>query len=843
MAYREGFAPWVIASGGKRWHGQSEAEAFRDRLVELGVPIERVLPELDSLNTRENARYVAELARERGFHQLGVVTCDWHMARALAAFAGRGVTCISLPAICPGDVRAAQGRAERIRMLSDRLLRSLERLGLVIVVLLAITGGIGCQRKSAPQSNPPESAAAPISSVTQSELLASIRRAEYDRREAAISEAMTSSAEVTVRRAAAEALARSSTPRALERLLPLLADDDALVVSFAAFGSSSACPARAKEVTAALSLAAARLFATRRLSAEPALVPALARSLGRCASEEAERALRAWLSLPGVPERAAALGLGELGGRRGSLDEASLVALLDRAARVAEPLDGALYAFERVTPPEGPLRDRLTEVAARALSRTNAEHGFALRALGHVQATEPLARATRSDELSPAERAAAARELASSGAPGQRALEAALADVVPADPAARNALPSDPSFPVVLSVLEGMSTRPGPGRPMLEALRALEVPSSDPARARRAVLLRCAAARLLSLGAPRWEELDACDPDPKRRRSKLATIAVLDGEKLRGDAAKRYRALASDEDPVVREAALLLLGRHREVQDAPELVAQALSARAPGVAATAAQIIAEHPERVARRTANEGSSDAPTKAPDSRVGSALAEALRADHPSASVGVRTRLIDAVAALGLLAPLQDVERACVDPSATVRAHAERALTALGRDRRCSTPGEPARAFEELSHLAARPVRLSFDTDIGELELELDPSTTPLAVTRVLDLARSGFYDGLEIHRVVPGFVVQFGDPGGDGYGGAARPTLPSELGPAEFQAGDVGMAEAGPDTGSSQLFVTLGRFPHLDGQSTRIGRALPGWERLVPGDRIRKVHVQP
>jgi cyclophilin family peptidyl-prolyl cis-trans isomerase len=93
-------------------------------------------------------------------------------------------------------------------------------------------------------------------------------------------------------------------------------------------------------------------------------------------------------------------------------------------------------------------------------------------------------------------------------------------------------------------------------------------------------------------------------------------------------------------------------------------------------------------------------------------------------------------------------------------------------------------------------------------------------------------------MRVHRVVPGFVVQLGDPDGDGYGGSDRPPLRCETSPAAFEAGMVGIALAGRDTGSSQFFVTLAREPHLDGDYALVGRAGPGWERLVEGDVVRK-----
>ena len=89
---------------------------------------------------------------------------------------------------------------------------------------------------------------------------------------------------------------------------------------------------------------------------------------------------------------------------------------------------------------------------------------------------------------------------------------------------------------------------------------------------------------------------------------------------------------------------------------------------------------------------------------------------------------------------------------------------------------------------------------------------------------------------MHRVVPGFVAQFGDPSGDGYGGDEQPPLRCETSPIAFGVGSVGIALAGRDTGASQLFVTLGRYPHLDGEYAWLGEAGPGWDRIAAGDRI-------
>jgi cyclophilin family peptidyl-prolyl cis-trans isomerase len=113
--------------------------------------------------------------------------------------------------------------------------------------------------------------------------------------------------------------------------------------------------------------------------------------------------------------------------------------------------------------------------------------------------------------------------------------------------------------------------------------------------------------------------------------------------------------------------------------------------------------------------------------------------------------------------------------------------------------------------------------------------------VAVARLVGLARSGFYTGLSFHRVVPGFVAQLGDRGGDGYGGSGA-LLRCETAPVPFAPLDVGVALAGRDTGSSQLFVTLTRSPHLDGEYAWIGRADGDWSAVAEGDVIRAVRIQ-
>ena len=109
------------------------------------------------------------------------------------------------------------------------------------------------------------------------------------------------------------------------------------------------------------------------------------------------------------------------------------------------------------------------------------------------------------------------------------------------------------------------------------------------------------------------------------------------------------------------------------------------------------------------------------------------------------------------------------------------------------------------------------------------------------RVRVLAGQHFYDGLLFHRVVPDFVIQAGDPRGDGYGGPGY-VLGDEINRLRYRRGILGMALAGPDTGGSQFFITLSPQPHLDGTYTAFGEVVAGAEVLDTiqvGDRIESI----
>jgi cyclophilin family peptidyl-prolyl cis-trans isomerase len=354
-------------------------------------------------------------------------------------------------------------------------------------------------------------------------------------------------------------------------------------------------------------------------------------------------------------------------------------------------------------------------------------------------------------------------------------------------------------------------------------------------------MLRCRAAALLAGRASANVRLLSCDPSPagQQREGGLALLQVLGRGPLDGARATRFLELARSSDRVVREAALELLSSHEEVPQIPELLARALSAPEAGVRATAAKVLARYPSRAEMASAAGEEAQSATKPAHPKVVQALTRAIGEAGQTQNIELQSALLDAAASLELLGAKPALERACASTNPTLRKHAELGLAALGdRGHRCPN----VVATETWTGAPPAALELEFDTDAGPLTITLQGDRSPFAVARFVELARAGFYDGLQVHRVVPGFVAQFGDPDGDGFGAPESPPLRCQLGFDRFEAGSVGVALAGRDTGSSQFFVTLRESPHLTGEYSLVGQAGPGWDRLVSGDRILKVRVR-
>ena len=137
------------------------------------------------------------------------------------------------------------------------------------------------------------------------------------------------------------------------------------------------------------------------------------------------------------------------------------------------------------------------------------------------------------------------------------------------------------------------------------------------------------------------------------------------------------------------------------------------------------------------------------------------------------------------------------------------------------------------------------LVIDTDYGPIEAEFYPQDAPKTVARITELAQKGFYNGLTFHRVVPGFVVQGGDPSGNGTGGSGV-KLSAEFNAHEHVEGSLAMARsADPNSADSQFYISLGRHPHLDRNYTVFGKVTKGIEavrQIKQGDKMKTVTVR-
>jgi cyclophilin family peptidyl-prolyl cis-trans isomerase/HEAT repeat protein len=138
----------------------------------------------------------------------------------------------------------------------------------------------------------------------------------------------------------------------------------------------------------------------------------------------------------------------------------------------------------------------------------------------------------------------------------------------------------------------------------------------------------------------------------------------------------------------------------------------------------------------------------------------------------------------------------------------------------------------------------VKAVFTTVKGTFTIDLLPEDAPLTVDNFIKLARSRYFNGLEVHRVVPNFVMQDGDPRGDGNGGPGW-SLRCEVNMIPYDRGAVGMALSGKDTGASQWFVTHSPQPHLDGGYTVFGKVnekdMKVVDNIVRGDKIISVKI--
>ena len=136
-------------------------------------------------------------------------------------------------------------------------------------------------------------------------------------------------------------------------------------------------------------------------------------------------------------------------------------------------------------------------------------------------------------------------------------------------------------------------------------------------------------------------------------------------------------------------------------------------------------------------------------------------------------------------------------------------------------------------------------TIDTDRGPIKLELYPDKAPLTVANFVNLAKRGYYDGLNFHRVINDFMIQGGCPQGRGTGGPGYKFEDETRNGVPHQRGSLSMANAGPNTNGSQFFITHIKTDWLDGKHTVFGQVLEGQDivdSVRQGDAIKSIRIE-
>jgi len=228
---------------------------------------------------------------------------------------------------------------------------------------------------------------------------------------------------------------------------------------------------------------------------------------------------------------------------------------------------------------------------------------------------------------------------------------------------------------------------------------------------------------------------------------------------------------------------------------------------------------------------------------------ALKEAYTAGEPDAAYGARAAAVSALASYGSPEAIEGVRAALADKDWAVRVRAAELMAKLDpsgdyQQMIRPVPSAPIARYDDPA-LAVPPTspHVFIETAKGTIEFELAVLDAPQTTRSFITLARKGFFNGLQVHRVVPNFVMQDGDPRGDGEGGPGY-SIRDELNERPYLRGTVGMALSWKDTGGSQFFITHSPQPHLDARYTAFGQVVNGMDvvdRIQVGDTIQRIRV--
>jgi cyclophilin family peptidyl-prolyl cis-trans isomerase/HEAT repeat protein len=314
--------------------------------------------------------------------------------------------------------------------------------------------------------------------------------------------------------------------------------------------------------------------------------------------------------------------------------------------------------------------------------------------------------------------------------------------------------------------------------------------------------------------------LSGMEPDP--HWTVRVAIADVLGQLPADVAVERLRAMLDDQDKRVIPAVIAGLARLKAPDMEPLLRAQ-LKAADTGIRAAAAGAFAD------------------VKVPGGPA--ALRDAYRAAESDSTDDVREAVLTALATYGAAEAADTLKAALHARDWALRLKAAALLKTL--DPAVETtqairpaPGAPIAQYDSPDLVGPSVSPHAFiETARGTIEFELTVLDAPQTTQNFIALARKGFFNGLQIHRVVPNFVIQAGDPRGDGSGGPGY-SIRDELNDRPYVRGTVGMALSGPDTGGSQFFITQSPQPHLDAKYTVFGHVVSGMEIV---DRIQQLDV--
>ena len=676
------------------------------------------------------------------------------------------------------------------------------------VVFVFLVAAAGCAHRTAPPAGapvPPASTPTPTSpgvtlpspprSAALSEIEPALVSAE-DRRafDAPLLEAAAGSRDPAVRARAALALGRIGDERAVPPLRSLLGDRAPAVREQAAFAAGILGEAALSEALGELLADPDAGVAARAAWA----LGMLGQPAGRAALVGAVR------DAPSAERRASVLlGLWRFGDEEAARAAAPWASAPDASVRAA-----ALYVLAR-RPRESSLA-ALTSGLSDPDPQTAALCARALGILGKAESVGPLATAV--------------------GKPGPLRIATlmALSAVLEKNPG--TLLPDDLS--ARLLPLSG-DANPNAAVPALallrwqakdrEVFRRLWTTATAGKERRQQVALQ---ALMAGLGAGADDLVDGAmaSPDPFLRGAVAEALSDLPA----ADAAPRRQRLSEDPEVLVRLKVLEGLKTAADVS-ANGAIVERLSVDADaGVRAAAIDA-----------RALEGKPDLMAKLREAVLGSYSDQA--PDVPISALGAAEKTPENAEARAV------AEAAYGHPSVLVSRLARRALVRTFHADPARFPwrtyetGKTASDYAALLAEARRPWRLGVETAKGTFTLRLDGSAAPLTVMNILTLAGKEYFDGAPIHRIVPNFVVQDGDPTGTGNGGPGY-EIRDELSVLPYVPGTLGMALSGPDTGGSQWFVTQAPEPHLDGGYTVFGSVASGMDvvlRLEQDDRILRM----